>query len=98
MTLLAERLPRDEFDVHVCALTRGGPLAAELEATGIPTAIIGKRRRLDPRAYWQLRRHVAQLDPALIHTWIFAADAYGRAAGLACGVPHLICGLRCVDP
>ena len=30
MSLLATGLPRDEFDVHVCALTRGGPLSAEL--------------------------------------------------------------------
>ena len=36
LALLATGLPRDEFDVHVCALTRGGPLAAELRAAGIP--------------------------------------------------------------
>ena len=98
MTLLADRLPRDEFDVHVCALTHGGPLAADLEAARIPTTVIGKRWKLDPRSYWRLKRHVAALKPDLIHTWIFAADAYGRAAGLACGVRHFVCGLRCVDP
>ena len=31
LALLAAGLPRDEFDVHVCALTHGGPLAADLE-------------------------------------------------------------------
>ena len=31
MTMLATGLPADEFDVHVCALTRGGPLLATLE-------------------------------------------------------------------
>jgi len=98
LVLLAGRLPRDEFDVHVCALTRGGPLAAELDAAGVPTTVIDKRWKLDPRAYWRLARHVRRVRPDLIHTWIFAADAYGRAAGLACGVPHLVCGLRCVDP
>jgi glycosyltransferase involved in cell wall biosynthesis len=98
MALLAARLPRDEFDVHVCALTRGGPLAAELEAAGVPTTMIGKRWKLDPRAFWRLRRHVARLRPDVVHTWIFAADAYGRAAALSCGVRRLVCGLRCVDP
>jgi len=98
MSLLARRLPRDEFDVHVCVLTRSGPRAAELDAAGVPTVVIGKRWKLDPRAFWRLRRHVARLRPDLLHTWIFAADSYGRAAGLSCGVRHMICGLRCVDP
>jgi glycosyltransferase involved in cell wall biosynthesis len=98
MTLLADRLPRDEFDVHVCALTRGGPLLADLEAAGIPATVIGKRWKFDPRAYSQLKQHITQVKPDLIHTWIFAADTYGRVAGNACGVRRLVCGLRCVDP
>ncbi len=98
MTMLAGRLSRDEFDVHVCALSRGGPFEPELRAAGIPTKVISKRWKLDPQAFWRLKRHVAQTRPDLIHTWIFAADVYGRAAGLACGVPHMVSGLRCVDP
>ena len=34
LTLLAAGLPSDEFDVHVCVLTRGGPLMADLESAG----------------------------------------------------------------
>lgn len=98
MTLLAAGLPRDEFDVHVCALTRGGPLAADLRQAQIPATVIGKAWKIDPRAYWQLKRHVASLKPDLVHTWIFAANAYGRAAALACGVPRIVAGERCVDP
>ena len=98
MSLLARGLPREEFDVHVCALTRGGPLLAELREADIPTTVIGKRWKLDPLAYTRLRRHVEQVRPDLIHTWIFAADAYGRAAGIACGVKCMVSGLRCVDP
>lgn len=98
MTLLATRLPRDEFEVHVCALTRGGPLLVDLRRGGVPATVIGKRWKLDPQAYWRLKRHVARLGPDLIHTWLFAANSYGRAAGIACGVEHLVAGERCVDP
>ena len=98
MSLLVRGFDRDEFDVHVCALTRGGPLLADLRKADVPTTVIGKRWRIDPRAYRQLKRHVARLSPALIHTWLFAADSYGRAAGIACGVKCMVCGLRCVDP
>jgi len=98
MTLLVRGLPRSEFDVHVCALTRGGPLEADLREAEIPLTLIGKRRRADPLAYRRLKRLVSRCRPDLIHTWIFAANAYGRAAGKACGVKHLVAGERCVDP
>lgn len=98
LTLLATGLPRDRFEVHVCALTRGGPLAEPLEATGIPVTVIGKSWKIDPRAYWRLRRHIRQLAPDLVHTWLFAANAYGRAAAFSAGVRHVLAGERCVDP
>ena len=98
MALLAAGLPHAEFDVSVCALTRGGPLAQDLTAAGIPTTVIGKRWRLDPRALWRLWRHISQCQPDLLHTWLFAGNAYGRAAGMACGVKCLVAGERCVDP
>lgn len=98
LCLLAKGLPRDEFDVHVCALTRGGPLADDLTAADIPVTIIGKRWKLDPLAYWQLRKYVERLKPDLIHTWMFAANAYGFAAARAVGVKNVVIGQRCVDP
>ena len=98
MSLLARGLSRHEYDLHVCALTRGGPLLAGLVQAGVPVTVIGKRWRLDPRACWQLKRHVAALRPDLIHTWMFAANAYGCAAAKAAGVNCLVAGQRCVDP
>ena len=41
LTMLATGLPRDEFDVHVCVLTRDGPLRGELDAAGVPVTVIG---------------------------------------------------------
>ena len=98
LTLLATGLPRDRFDVHVCALTRGGPLLEPLQAHGIPVTIIGKSWKFDPAAYWRLRRHIRHLAPDIVHTWIFAANAYGRWAAFSAGVPHVLAGERCVDP
>lgn len=98
LVLLARGLAREEFDVHVCVLTRSGPLLADLEEAGIPVTLIGKRWKVDPSALVRLRRLVQELRPDLIHTWIFAANAYGRAAGLWAGVRCLVAGERCVDP
>jgi len=97
LMLLAAGLPRDRFDVHVCALTRGGPLEEPLHRAGIPVTVIGKSWKIDPLAYARLRRLIVQLRPEIVHTWIFAANAYGRQAARSAGVKHLVAGERCVD-
>ncbi len=98
LTLLAGGLPRDEFDVHVAVLTHSGPHRQTLEDQEIPVTLIGKRWKIDPAAYWKLRRFIGRLGPDLVHTWIFAANSYGRQAALSAGVKHVVAGERCVDP
>lgn len=98
LTMLATGLPRDQFDVHVCLLTRGGPLEETLRAHDVPIVEIRKRRKLDPLAYLRLKKEIKRLRPDIVHTWIFAANSYGRSAAQAVKVPHIICGERCVDP
>ena len=97
LSLLARGLPRDRFDVHVCALTRGGPLAEELADAGIPVVVLNKRLKADPFALARLVRHLRSLQPDLIHTWMFTANSYGRAAGRLAGVQRMIASERCVD-
>ncbi|HEV3418639.1 MAG TPA: glycosyltransferase [Pirellulales bacterium] len=97
LTLLAAGLPRERFDVHVCALTRGGPYEAVLREAGIRVTVIGKPWKLDPAAFWRLKREIARLRPDLVHSWLFAGNSYGRAAALAAGVKHLVAAERCVD-
>lgn len=98
MTLLACGLPKEEFEVGVCALTRGGPYAADLNRAGIPVYEIGKKHKFSPAAYYRLKTVIRAFRPDIVHTWIFAANAYGRAAAAACGVTKIVCGERCVDP
>ena len=97
LTLLATGLPRDHVDVHVCLLTRAGPLQPILAAHEIPVHEIHKSWKIDPGAYWRLRRYIRELRPDLVHTWLFAANSYGRQAAIAAGVPHLVAGERCAD-
>ncbi|GIW94066.1 MAG: glycosyl transferase family 1 [Pirellulaceae bacterium] len=97
MVLLASRLPRDRFDVHVCVLTRLGPLERQLKEAAIEVTLIGKRGKLDPVAMGRLYRYLVRLRPDLVHTWIFAANSYGRLAARWAGVPLIVAGERCVD-
>ena len=98
LALLAENLPRDEFDVHVCLLTRDGPRSESLRRAGVPITVIGKRFKADPTALFGLKRVLTSLAPDIVHTWLFAANSFGRAAALMAKTPVIIGSERCVDP
>ena len=98
LSLLAENLPRDRFDVHVILLTRDGPRSRRLHDAGIPVTVIGKRFKADPSALFRLRRELKRLQPEIVHTWLFAANSFGRAAARMAKVPRIIGSERCVDP
>ena len=97
LCLVAGGLKRRGWDVHVALLTRSGPLAGALEESGVPVVSIDKQWKLDPFAFWRLKRHIGALRPELVHTWLFAANCYGRQAAIAAGVPRIVAGERCVD-
>jgi glycosyltransferase involved in cell wall biosynthesis len=97
LTHLAIGLPRDEFDVEVVALTRGGPYEEQLKAADIPLTIIGKRWKFDPFALRRLGKLIADKQPDILHTWLFAANAYGRMAVGSNPVSKVVVSERCVD-
>jgi len=98
LSLLACGLPSTEFDVHVCALTRGGHYERMLTENEVNTHIIGKRWKFDPWAYFKLRKQIRTIRPDIVHTWIFAANSFGRWAAWKEKVPVILGGERCVDP
>ncbi len=97
MSLLAVGLPKSEFDVRVIALTAGGPWHDYLLENQIPVTIIGKRFKLDPFSFVSLYRELKREQADLVHTWIFAANSYGRVAARLAGIKRCLVGERCVD-
>ncbi len=97
LCLLAENLPRDRFDVHVLLLTRDGPRSEGLRRSGIPVTVIGKRFKADVTALNRLRRELVRIRPDIVHTWLFAANSFGRVAARLAKVPRIFASERCVD-
>jgi len=97
LCLLAQGLRDYGIEPVVIVLTRDGPLRSILEASSIEVQVIGKRFRADPTAYHRLRRTIRRYSPDVAHTWLFAANAYGRWASRAVGVPVVLGSERCVD-
>lgn len=98
LCLLAENLDRSRFDIDVIVLTHSGVYEDRLRAAGVSLHFIGKRAKFDPWAYRRLSRKIRQLGPDIVHTWLFAANAYGRWAAYRNGVSGIIGGERSVDP
>lgn len=97
MVMLAKGLPRDRFRVEVAALTRSGPLEAELKDAGIPVTVIGKPLKVDPLALMRLARFLKAGSFDVVQTWIFAANAYGRVASRLAKVPVVVVSEMAVD-
>lgn len=98
LCLLSAHLDRSQFETHVIVLTHSGPREQTLRAHDVPVHAIDKRGKFDPLAYQRLKAKLIELRPDIVHTWLFAANSYGRAAARAARVPVIIAGERCVDP
>ena len=98
LALLAIGLPKDQFDVHVFLLTRDGPRSEMLRSNDVPVTVIGKRFKLDPSALFRLKRCLQSFQPDIVHTWLFAANSFGRTAAWLSKTPTIIGSERCVDP
>lgn len=101
LSLLATGLPRDEFEVQVITLTRGGPYETILKEHQIPVTNLKKRFKFDPFAYRALKKTLQHQQPDILHTWLFAANSYGRMAVKSLPAsqkrPKVIVSERCVD-
>jgi glycosyltransferase involved in cell wall biosynthesis len=97
MALLARHLDPARFESHVIVLSRSGPLESQLREAGVHLHFIAKRFKADPFSFYRLLRALQTIRPHVVHTWIFAANSYGRTAAWWTQVPMVIAGERCVD-
>jgi glycosyltransferase involved in cell wall biosynthesis len=97
LALLARELPGDEFEPHVCLLGPRRNSNAWLALDPQYVHPIERRWSLDPRAFSHLVRLIQRLRPAVVQSWLFDANAYGRAAALRAGVPAMVAVERGLD-
>ena len=75
---LVRGLPREEFDLHVCAWSCCVAQRQAVEREDAPVTILGSSssdnmsvhpRRHWPSHVWQLTRHISRMMPRLVQTW-----------------------------
>lgn len=74
-------------DVHVAGLYRGGPLADDLAARGVPVSVAGVRREESAPASWRRMYGVLRrLRPDVVHTHLPESAWYSLPPAAAAGV------------
>jgi sugar transferase (PEP-CTERM/EpsH1 system associated) len=95
---LAGALPKDRYAVHVVSLsTDKTEQAAPLRQAGVAVTLIDQQGA-KLASVGRLVRALRRWRPAIVHTWLFTADLYGRLAARAAGVPVVLSAVRSVDP
>jgi glycosyltransferase involved in cell wall biosynthesis len=89
-TGLATTLPRDRFDVRVCATREAeGFLVEMLDEAGIPWFCLERRGR-DPRPLREVYRYLRQNRIEVLHSHMFGSNVWGTTLGRLARVPVLI--------
>jgi glycosyltransferase involved in cell wall biosynthesis len=95
---LSSGLMEKGFDVEVFGILDGGVLETSFADRGIPTRVF---RRRDPFGISTVRDLVRMFRlerPAIVHTHLFGADAWGRLAAFLARVPTVISTEHNVNP
>jgi len=74
------------FRFSVVCLIRGGELVEELRRMNIPVVVLGRKARFDLGLLFRLKNWLRSQRVSVVHTHLFTADAWGRAAAVLAGV------------
>lgn len=91
---LARGLKQRQYDVMVCCVTRGGPLAEDLRRVGVDVRILGKRHKLDALVLWKLVQILRSYRPDVVHSFLFTANMWGRLAAWLCKPRGVVASIR----
>lgn len=88
---LAAAMPRDRFDVVVCATREAsGAFPRALSAKGIEWFCLERRGRPGLRAFKGLVRFLRRRRPDVLHAHMFGSNVWGVLFGRLCRVPVVI--------
>lgn len=90
LEMACRHLPRERFDIRVDSLFSGGQMAERLRRLGIPVEILCAKNLWDVFGFFRLYKRLRDWKPHILHTHLFPANTFGRAAGRLAGVPVII--------
>jgi glycosyltransferase involved in cell wall biosynthesis len=87
---LRDLLKHSRHDAEVVTLTNDGVLAQEIRADGTPVTDLGMRGNTDLAALPRLVKHIRGGNFDVVHTHLYRACLYGRAAARWAGIRRIV--------
>ena len=92
---LLQNIDRSRFQPTVISLMGKGEVGPRIEALGIPVYTLGMRRGVpNPLMVLRLAKLLRELQPDVVHTWMYHADLLGGLAARLAGCRRVIWCLR----
>jgi len=92
---LCRRFDRERFELHLCWYSRSDEdLHAEFEAAGVRTIFFDKFDMPIWAFFRRMCRTLRDVQPDIVHTWLYSANFWGRWAAVACGHRRIIASYR----
>jgi glycosyltransferase involved in cell wall biosynthesis len=87
---LVRHLP-DRFEPCVSCINQAGPIGEEIRKTGVPFRVLGLDPGIRrPSDLIGIQRHLRELQPDIVHTFLLTASLYGRLAAILARVPIIV--------
>ena len=92
---LSKQLGRSRFSPTVISLMGLGEIGPRIQALGIQVYTLGMSPKMpNPLKVLRLTSLLRQLQPDIVHTWMYHADLIGGLAARLAGCKHVIWGIR----
>lgn len=92
---IVQQLNRSRFNPTVVSLVGLGEVGPRIQALGIPVHALGMSRGLpNPLMLVNLAKLLRQLQPDVVHTWMYHADLLGGLAARLAGCRRVIWGIH----
>lgn len=92
---LLQNIDRSRFEPAVISLISRGEMGPRIEGMGIPVIALGMKPGVpNPLVLLRLALLLRQLQPDLVHTWMYHADLLGGLAARLAGCRRVIWGIR----
>jgi glycosyltransferase involved in cell wall biosynthesis len=82
MLNLLAKLDRTRYRPLLCCIDDLGPLAEDARDLEVEPFVLGRKWRFDLRGIERLARVVRANRPAVVHSWLYIANVFGRIGGL----------------
>ena len=91
---IVKGINKNNFEPVIISLSRGGYWSKEIKKLNIHVIELRRKKHIELTRLFKLIKLVRKIKPAIVHTYLFSANSYGRIAAILDRVPIIIASER----